>query len=430
MENQDMVKQYHFNIFIVYCIAILHCILLIYKCGIQWDYDTASYISAWENISSFHIDIWRTPVYPLFIGITKAFFEANFLMAAAIIQHIVFLISIWYFYKLIAIVTDSERIAFYISAFYALYPCVATWNCFILTEPLAIYSMIFTLYCAIMAYKKHSILYTISLGFWTFFQIFLRPAQIYILPILFVGWLLLFVKEKKVTSVFLGGIFAILIATSAMLVYMWEFKKTYGLYTPCGVSVVNKYYMARRDGNLLIQNIKDKEFRSYVEERDQVFQTGKGTLIDLFTEAQDAVYTFGLKNVSDMLSIYTSTSFSSIIKPAFQRLHNASEDKLFTTFIKKWSIVTDIIGVRINFVFLLLIVYPIAIMYLAIRKRCVPWFSSILFMLGTSHLLIIIVACQNIWGRLILPATPIYLLMFAQLCNIFKISINSDYNQI
>ena len=72
---------------------------------------------AWENISSFHIDIWRTPVYPLFIGITKAFFETNFLMAASIIQHIVFLISIWYFYKLIAIVTDSERIAFYISAF-------------------------------------------------------------------------------------------------------------------------------------------------------------------------------------------------------------------------------------------------------------------------------------------------------------------------
>ena len=93
MENQGMVRQYHFNIFIVYCIAILHCILLIYKCGIQWDYDTASYISAWENISSFHIDIWRTPVYPLFIGITKAFFETNFLMAASIIQHIVFLIS-------------------------------------------------------------------------------------------------------------------------------------------------------------------------------------------------------------------------------------------------------------------------------------------------------------------------------------------------
>ena len=215
-----------------------------------------------------------------------------------------------------------------------------------------------------------------------------------------------------------------------MLVYMWEFKKAYGLYTPCGVSVVNKYYMARRDGNLLIQNIKDKEFRLYVEERDQVFQTGKGTLIDLFTEAQDAVYRFGLKKVSDMLSIYTSTSFSSIIKPAFQRLHNASEDKLFTTFIKKWSIVTDIIGARINSIFLLLIIYPIAIVHLSIRKRCIPWFSSILFMLGASHLLIIIVACQNIWGRLILPATPIYLLMFAQLCNIFKISINSDYNQI
>lgn len=401
----------------IYILAILYCIILFCYCGRQWDYDTSSYITAWENISSHHIDLWRTPIYPIFIGFLRLSFGSYYLLAGTAIQHIVFLISIWYFYKLISSVINSERIVLLSTTFYALYPCYATWNCFILTEPFAIYSMVFTLYCAITAYRNNSLFHIIAFGFWILFQIFLRPAQLYILPVFLLGWIILLFKERSASRIILGGIISIIFSTSIMLLYMLEFKKTYGLFTPCGVGVVNKYYMARRDGILKSQNIKDKEFMKYVEEKDKMFQHGTGTNVDLFVEAQGAVYKFGLKSVSEIVSLSNKSTISLQIRATFQRFHNSANDKLFTTFLKKWSVVTDFIGVRIIFVYYLLFIYLIVIGYWWKKQKNYPWFSSILFLLGLIHLLIIVVACQNIWQRLILPVTPIYIIMIAQLCN-------------
>lgn len=411
----------------IYILAILHCIILFFYCGRQWDYDTSSYITAWENISSYHIDLWRTPIYPFFIGISRLCFGSYYLLAGTVIQHIVFLISIWYFYKLTSSVINSERIVLLSTTFYALYPCYATWNCFILTEPFAIYSMVFTLYCAITAYRNNSLFHIIAFGFWILFQIFLRPAQLYILPVFLLGWIILLFKERGVSRIILGGIISIIFSTSIMLLYMLEFKKTYGLFTPCGVGVVNKYYLARRDGLLKSNNIRNMEFMKYVEENDKKFQQGIGTNIDLFIEAQDAVYIFGLETVSNIVSSNSNNFvFVSQIKAALQRFHNAANEKLFTTFIKKWSVITDIIGVRINLIYFLLFLYPLVIGYWWKKRKDFPWFSSILYLLGLSHLLIIIVACQNIWGRLILPVTPIYLIMIAQLCNGVNLPIKKE----
>ena len=405
------------NIRNIYYLATINCILLFIFCGRQWDYDTQSYIKAWENISSIHIDIWRTPVYPLFIGITQKCFGSYYLMAGTIIQHLVFLISILYFYKLALTIIETKSIAVYITAIYALYPCYATWNCFNLTEPFAIYSMVFTLYCAITAYRNNSTFHIVTFGFWIIFQIFLRPAQIYILPVFLLGWIMLFIKERKLSTILIGGLSSIIFASFLMLIYMYEFKMTYGIFSPCGVGIVNKYYMARRDGTLEYNKIKDIEFRKYIAERDIIFQEGKGTNIDLFVEAQDAVYKFGAEAVSNNISLYNKATLSEQTKSIIQRLHNAAQDKLLDTFIKRLSFITDIIGFRINLVYYLLIIYPIVLAYCWKKQKTIPWFSLILFLLGFSHLFIIIVACQNIWGRLILPVTPLYLLMIGQLIN-------------
>lgn len=414
----------------IYAIAIPYCILLIFKCGRQWDYDTNSYVAAWEAISSFHLDLWRTPVYPLFIGLTKYLFGSHFLMAGIIIQHLIFLISIRYFYMLTQGVIKSESTAWWATAFYALYPCVATWNCFNLTEPFAIYSMIFMLYCALTAYLKNSVFHLVAWGGWLLFQIFLRPAQIYILPIFFAGWLLLYFKNKDQSKIIVGGVAGTLLASCCILIYMYAFKNSYGVFTPCGVGIVNKYYMARRDGTLITDQIADPRFKNFVEERNRVFEDGKGTIIDLFEESQDAVYTFGLKQVSDVVSNSTQNTLRHQVRMAFRRLRTASNDNLFTTYIRKFTIVTDIWGVRINFAYILLLIYPFVLLRWYTKVGQIPWFSSLLFMVGACHMLIIIVACQNIWGRLVLPVVPVYIIMFSQLChNALYIRVNrrQDY---
>jgi len=188
--------------------------------------------------------------------------------------------------------------------------------------------------------------------------------------------------------------------------------------------------MARRDGTLIASQIADQKFRKFVEERNRVFENGKGTSVDLFKESQDAVYTFGLKQVSDVVSDSSPNTLGHQVKMAFQRFRTASNDHLFTTFIHKLTVITDIFGVRINFAYYLLLIYPLVLLRWYIKIRDIPWFSSLLFMVGASHMLIIIVACQNIWGRLVLPVVPIYIIMFTQLChNALYIRVNrgQDY---
>lgn len=412
-------EKYKFNLLhCIYILAFIHCVILVLKCGVQWDYDSISYIQAWETISNGQIDLWRTPVYPVCIGVANSIFGSRYQLTVSIIQHVIFLISIRYFYKITQQIVKSEKIVLSATAFYALYPCISTWNCFILTEPFAVYSMIFTIYSAVSAYQKNSIFHILVFTFWVVFQIFLRPAQIYILPVFIMGWFLLYLRQKQFTRIILGGIIGTCLASVCMFLYIWSFHRAYGLYTPCAVGVVNQYYMARRGGALLPGDIKDAEFRKYVAERDKIFQNGEGTFVDLFTEAVDAVNLFGLKHVADVVSNSEHSTTTLHTKMVFQRLRTASNDRVFTTYIRKWNSVTDIIGPHLNAVYLLIGIYAFCLFLWIKCKRECPWISTTLFMLGTSHIAIIIIACQNVWGRLVLPVTPIYLIMFAQLCQV------------
>lgn len=408
-------------------LAALYCIALTIFSGRQWYSDTLSYIAAWDNsISHLTIDKWRPPVYPLFIGALKFCFGQYFLTAGVVVQHIVFLVSIWYFHKLTALVTSSEKIAFWVTAFYALYPCVATWNCFVVTEPFTIYATIFLLYFAYQVKCRQRVGDVLLFTFWLLFIIFLRPASMYMLPVFIVAWGMLFVSSSRQKRQSLWAAAGVLAVSACLLLYMYAFKQQYGIFSPSGIGVINKYYIARLDGDIDPSKTDHQALRTFVEESIATHgvKYSGGTDHDLYMETEEAIRIAGLTEVSQLVS--RSQSIGTNIRRFFSRIHYAAGNRLFCTLLHKWRNLTDLFGLQLNTVYLLLIIYPLVVIPWMISRRRLAWFSSVLYMLGWSHLFVILFACQNVWDRLILPAIPFYLLMFGQLMNSLKACVNRE----
>lgn len=112
----------------IYILSILFCIYLTYIFRVDITFDTPTYVNAWSTLLDGHIDKWRTPSYPIFLGIMKTIFGDNYLYFVVLVQHLVFLVSVRYFYLLTRCTVTNDKISFFITLFYALYPCVATYN--------------------------------------------------------------------------------------------------------------------------------------------------------------------------------------------------------------------------------------------------------------------------------------------------------------
>lgn len=84
VSNVDIMEQMKKNkdLAIIYACAIASSIILILGWGVQETLDSPTYVSAWDNIANGKIDIFRTPVYPIFWGVMKNIFGEYFLEGA------------------------------------------------------------------------------------------------------------------------------------------------------------------------------------------------------------------------------------------------------------------------------------------------------------------------------------------------------------
>lgn len=408
----------------LYLSAAVYCAILLIVYQVQLCYDSSSYISAWDVFLRGEIDKWRTPVYPFFLGILKTIFgEGHYLLVAVAIQHIVFLFSVRYLYLLLSSVICSRRVAFWLTAFYALYPCVQTYNCFIQTETFAISGIIFFLYSVIILSRTGKTFYIISSLSWLLLLVFHRPASIYLPPILFVGFGLFLlkrdVKHRKIAIYEMAGG---LIVGVLLVVYSFNFKFCYGVFTPTGVGIINKYITARMAGAIDPTIICDPEMRNYMDRCFAEYERQGGT--NVHKEVEEGINKFGMKPFSDFVNASVSINKDEYLKRLWWNFRRISDDDLFVTAFYD-SAVTDITGLKIKVLYYLLIIYFVVIsLWMKYRKE-IAWFSVILFMIGFSNLFLVIIASPSEFGRLCLSALPVYIIMLGQLLDI--ITFMRDY---
>ena len=400
-----------------YTLSIVYCIFLLYKYRLQYFADTLSYLSAWDMLIDGHIDEWRTPVYPLLLGIFKFIFgNSKYLQYIVLFQYIIYFISIKYFHRLTNAITQNSVISFSFTSIYALFPCIPALNSYIQTESIAVSCTIFYLYSLLLLYQKDCITHWIITFFWILFLVFLRPVFIYLLPIIFAGGFLFVIKKNRSLKYIVSRLLGYAIVCILFIVYVICFKNNYGIYSLSGISTINKYWIARTAGAVDPMIQYDINNPEPICKRIVYGEIRKP--VDVFYEAEVAISIYGLKQFSDYVNYNIMKNRSLYFKRIIRNFIDAANYRLFEQTCTCPSILKSL-RICILSVYILLFVYLFVLTKFMIIRKTISIFSCLLYMIGFSHLFVIIVGSPGDYSRLILPAIPVYLIMISQLINYF-----------
>lgn len=406
-------------------LAVINSLLYIVFGDAVLSNDSSGYEKAWDVLLLGNIDKFRTPAYPIFLGLIKSVVhEHYFYLATIILQHFIFLLSIPCFYKLVYQISSHKNLAWIISLFYAIYPGITSWNSIILTESLALSCNVFLVYNAYIAWTRNSMQSCLYFSFFLLLAIFIRPASIYAIPVCAVAWIIAFLKQKDKRRLFYAGMAGIITSSIALFAYTKAFESRYGTFSPTAVSTINQYYLARQYGMLTSKNSENQHIKTYIENTAE-----KGD--DLWSETLGLMNNFELKDIQKEVSNSYKKNFAAYFNGTAKSVFHNSNCTLFSTYYGSTiGVITAFTSLDMKFLYLLILCYTFVLFYhIIFKKHRIPWFSCFIYMLGCSHLIVIILGAQQEWSRLLLPAIPIYMLMFGQLFNFIAISCTPKHLQ-
>ncbi|MDE6317392.1 MAG: hypothetical protein K2L73_03220, partial [Muribaculaceae bacterium] len=168
------------------------------KGSVMYNADTPSYIQAWNDAYSHgDIDIGRTPVYPVLIGIGRLLFGSTYcLVFPVFLQITVFYICGVLFCKMILSVIPDRRVAWFtVFLYFLFYPIVNTLN-LLGTEALAFSLTSLWTWCVWKFMHRATIGNGVAITLITILEVMLRPSLL-ILPMAIAGLVFAGVFIKK-----------------------------------------------------------------------------------------------------------------------------------------------------------------------------------------------------------------------------------------
>ena len=391
--------------------------------------DTQSYIRAWDNISNGHLDELRTPVYPIYLGVMKTLFGDKFETYAVLGQYVIFLLSIAAFYSICRRIFDSQKVIFWTTLFYTVNPCIISWCGCLLTESLAVSGIIFLLYCLFRLYDMYSFLRLFNTMLLLIVLLMLRPAFIYLIPLLLVFWtILIFKSEKRRQSI--AGLTSIFVTLIVLFTYMYNFNQIFGYFSTSSVGINNSMFIARQYGMYNPAVIEDSDFRKDVVmsydlhgERYKEFLINPYSDEELCKEIGNIAGKYSHKTINDaIVSSYMSNPIK-VITTAMRIALKAYNMPLFFTYAN-WGILSSLLSyiqLYMGFIYLFVTIYTLILFVLIWKYRCFPYLSALMFFIATGNLAVVFAGAQAEWNRLIIPSYPIFILLIGQLCTIFSV---------
>ena len=372
--------------------------------------DTSTYYTAWETISKCQIDVARTPVYPIYLGLLDTMFHDGGKVLAIIGQHLLFLASIYCLYQVSIKLFHNERFSFWITLFYTMCPGLFTWCNVIMTESFSISGIILLFYSQILLYEKYSFFRVFFFSFWLLFLLMLRPSFLYLPFLLICFWIyLLSNKEYRIQSY--GGIVGTAIVSSMFVLYVWNFNQNYGVSLPSVVSITNRYHIARNYGLLKNAPIANHHLNDEV----QFILKTNGEICEgdkVGKELKHLYSKYSYNDIDEMLSGIFPTNPKGYLKAIAQRAYNAGYINLFrgSTHVlnRLWNY---FVGLQIHHLYCFLVACISFLIYKLMRRRAFPVMYWYLWGCGFCNLLVAIVGAQGDWGRLNVAVFPLYLLL-------------------
>lgn len=233
------------------CVAIALSMLMlagiIFMHGrVDVNMDTPSYTSAW-NDAYMHgeIDEFRTPVYPVIIGVVRMVCGENWLTGVVAVQIALFYICSIYFSRMIMGVISNRRVAVFTVFLYFLFYPILKFLTVIGTEAIAFSLLSAWGYCVWRFIERPKWSYGIYISLLTLAEVMLRPSML-LLPIALFGLFVAGMTLKRYRRQGVLLLLTILPTIAVTSVYVSVIERMTGVRTISIVSIVNKYCMTRQ----------------------------------------------------------------------------------------------------------------------------------------------------------------------------------------
>lgn len=211
--------------------------------------NTGTYLFAGRSLFSGTLDELRTPVYPALCQIFTLgkYFNGLYLLSA--FQMLIFIVSVPYFYKTVALITRRKTVKCFFTCLYAWNLPIINYTAFIITESLTISSVVFFGYMLTAIIKgKASRCICIAMPILLLCMIMLRPFCICFVPLGILAYAYAYYKKTLLHTT--AAISSTLIAAIIVLGYCAEHKRLYGRFALSNVSSINRAIVLIRNGML------------------------------------------------------------------------------------------------------------------------------------------------------------------------------------
>ncbi|WP_407401747.1 hypothetical protein [Sodaliphilus sp.] len=407
----------------IYAIAALASVWFIVFGPICQSADSASYVSAWtESVSHGHIDIYRTPAYPLYLGMALGVSESSGLLLAVAGQHIVFLVSLYYLKKMLLAFTRSRGIACAAVLMYVL--AVIKWNNYILTESLSISGMVFLFYWLLTYWREGGRLAVAMSAVWLVVLLMLRPSFVYLLPVCALAWGLFCRRHGRHA---LLGIAAVAVAGVIEAGYCKCYEARYGMFTPTGVTSINNFQIAVLEGAVSPDYTHEPQVKEYLDSLPNFYRKTMQDYKAYYLEhPSPAALTH--QEEARIVSRSRSDQPGKWVLACWHHLFD-SRSMMFPEPPQALAVVFSMLPLTMSAAYVLLLVYMALCCYWMLWKRRLPVMSIVMWAAVAGNVATILIGAQAEWPRLLSPAIPLLTVMCVQLLGFINPKAIASYNE-
>lgn len=332
----------------------------------------------------------RPPLYGMFLDVLELLFAQHYLTAAATIQTIVSIVSIFVFAKLLYAIGVSSPWREGCVFFYGVTPAIVGWEACIMTESFALSGTVAFFYLAVLYIQKHQLRYGILSSLLATVLTFLRPQfMVYmVLLLVFFALKMVFPYDKAERRTILRLLLLQLICWGVVLSYCAKFQAQFGIFSLSDalprqnlkVCIDNGYYT----------DLDDDEIAQYItqhlEEQEEPWSVCSNT-IEKYGNARVAKTTkqYFSSHITSYLSDTVTVILNSLGEPFYGYSYNDTSafntnawghDVWFTLYPIQMLLFGRVLIVHVLLASILEGGVMIAVW---IKRRTLPWIHMALF---------------------------------------------------
>lgn len=385
--------------------------IILLKGASVFNADSVSYVSAWNDCySQGNIDTFRTPVYPVLIGIGRILFGAEYWsLFPTLVQISVFYACAVPFSKMALSILSNRKVAWCTVYIYLLfYPVINTLP-LLGTEALSFSITTLWIYCVWHFMRRPQWGYGIAVCLLTITDIMLRPSLLILaIAIAILALTGIFMRQYRRQVLLL--LLTLIPVGAAYKLYVNEMIRLTGYNSISIVSAYNNYYMARQYNDIFPELLSDNPEALEVMQRFQKDgdRLSREYLLKQWREIIELEES-GIMNYNQM------NDYAADVKKHHPEIWFKNIGIRIADSLKAQGPVKNMCN------YLVVLLYTVFFVVGWIKFRQFSLVNFLILMIGGGSLLSIFLYAQNDFGRLMLPTSGGLILMGGQLLNCIRL---------